>query len=197
MLLNAACPIENDAVAKPTLPPFTGSPVRCTFAVAGAPATFSPSEVSVTSSNDPCSHCTSAEPPPTVACTFPVTPFGRLWETVCSICASAFAAEDPVADDERDHAEDDDRDEGDEHADQHPAPRRRRVTSDLHRDGQGLRFRGGAVGHMRSGAVTPSRPRPFRSTWPTASLSTRRVRCTSSIGSPASGITRQLSYQRW
>ena len=56
---------------------------------------------------------------------------------------------------------------------------------------------GRAVGHMRSGAETPSSARPFRSTCATASFSTRRVRCTSSTGSPATGITRQLSYQRW
>ena len=36
-------------------------------------------------------------------------------------------------------------------------------------------------GYILSGALTPSRPRPLRSTWPVASFSQRRVRCTSSI----------------
>ena len=51
--------------------------------------------------------------------------------------------------------------------------------------------------YIRSGASTPRRSSPLRSTWPVASLSHSLVRCTSPIGSSPSGITRQLSYHRW
>ncbi len=66
----------------------------------------------------------------------------------------------------------------------------------------GIRVRGtfGRLGghrYIRSGADTPIRFRPLRSTCPVASLSQSRVRCTSSTGASPSGITRQLSYQRW
>ena len=58
-------------------------------------------------------------------------------------------------------------------------------------------FIGGEHRHILSGALTPSRNNPFRKTWPAASLSHKRVRCTSVTGSSPIGVTRQLSYQRW
>ena len=51
--------------------------------------------------------------------------------------------------------------------------------------------------HIRSGAPTPSRPRPLASTCRVASLSHRRVRCTSPSASSPSGVTRHCTYQAW
>ncbi|CPU67968.1 Uncharacterised protein [Mycobacteroides abscessus] len=47
-----------------------------------------------------------------------------------------------------------------------------------------------ARAHMRSGALTPSSPRPLARTWRTASLSHRRVRCVSVTSSSGYGRTR-------
>ena len=50
---------------------------------------FRSSEVSSTSSNEPCRYCWIAEPPPIFECTVPVTPCGRLCCDLWSICPSA------------------------------------------------------------------------------------------------------------
>jgi len=59
------------------------------------------------------------------------------------------------------------------------------------------RRRPGTGHHMRSGAETPSRSRPFAMTRLVASFSQRRVRWASSTGSSPRGVTRQLSYHLW
>ena len=51
--------------------------------------------------------------------------------------------------------------------------------------------------HIRSGALTPSRPRPLARTWRVASFSHRRVRCTSPTTSSPNGATRRWSYHLW
>jgi DNA-binding beta-propeller fold protein YncE len=51
-------------------------------------------------------------------------------------------------------------------------------------------------GYSRSGAVTPSKIRPFPSTIRAASASHSRARPTSSIGPPSRGSTRQASWKR-
>src|SRR5690606_23756368 len=84
---------------------------------------------------------------------------------------------------------------------EHPAPtgagRGRVEDDDLGRRDRGQRVLARGHDYIRSGALTPRRPSPERSTCATASLSHSRVRWRSVTGSPASGVTRHASYQRW
>ena len=79
--------------------------------------------------------------------------------------------------------------------------RRRRQPGRGERGGGGRRRHRG-VPHIFSGAETPSRSSPLRSTWAAAVFSHRRVRCRSptSPGAPSSagtGVMRHAAYQEW
>ena len=57
----------------------------------------------------------------------------------------------------------------------------------------GVEGAGGVDVHIRSGALTPSMPRPLANTWRAATQSASRARCRSLTSSSPMGSTRQVS----